>query len=297
VTLRPKRSLGQNFLVDGNLRRRIVEEARIAEGECVLEIGPGRGAITEGLAAAVEAAGGRLILVELDDALARELEVRFAGVPHVEVLHASILDLPLANLGASPGASLGVGSGAGRGAGFGVEPSRLKVVGNIPYNLTSPILFHLLRPPRPREILLMVQREVADRILASPGTGEYGALSVGIRTVAQVERVLQVPASAFRPRPRVDSTVIRILPFHPPPLTPEEEVGLRDLTRALFQWRRKQLGKTLRDHPDLKLEPESVPGILAAAGAAPTDRPERVAPGDLVEMARAIAAARAGAAT
>jgi 16S rRNA (adenine1518-N6/adenine1519-N6)-dimethyltransferase len=268
VSHRPKRSLGQNFLVDGNLRRRIVEEARIAPEESVLEIGPGQGAITEGLSERVEAEGGRLFLVELDDELARDLAERYAGRADVDVIHASILDLPLTDLG--------------------VPPGLLKVVGNIPYNLTSPILFHLLRPPRPREILLMVQREVADRILADPGSRAYGALSVGVRTVARVERVLQVPASAFRPRPRVDSTVIRLLPLVPPLLSPEEEGRLRIFTRSLFQWRRKQLGKTLRDHPELGLEPEVVAEVLAAGGAVSTDRPERVSPEGILEMTRAL---------
>ncbi len=160
--------------------------------------------------------------------------------------------------------------------------------GDILDHVTSPILFHLLTPPRPREILLMVQREVADRILAEPGTGSYGALTVGVRTVAEVERVLHVPPGAFRPRPKVDSTVIRILPFDPPPLTPEEEDGLRTLTRALFQWRRKQLGKTLRDHPDLRLPTHRVEEVARAGGAVPTDRPETIPPEGFVAMSRVL---------
>src|SRR5690606_20296899 len=104
-----------------------------------------------------------------------------------------------------------------------------------------PIIFHLLeRERRPKCIVLMIQREVADRILAPPGDREYGALSVGVRSVAEVERVFNVPRGAFRPVPRVDSSVIRIVPIVPPPLTPQEETDLRELTRLAFSWRRKQ---------------------------------------------------------
>jgi 16S rRNA (adenine1518-N6/adenine1519-N6)-dimethyltransferase len=265
---RPKRSLGQNFLVDRGIAARIVEAAGVRAGEVVLEIGPGRGALTEGLADATDRAGGRLVLVELDDLLAEELRERFRDRPHVAVLHRDILSVPLSEVTPDVGA--------------------LKVVGNIPYNVTSSILFHLLTPPRPREIFLMVQKEVAERIMAEPGSSEFGALTVGVRAVAQVEGVLRVSPGAFRPRPRVDSRVIRILPHHPPRMTGEEEAALRDLTRALFQWRRKQLGKILRDHPDLGLSPEGAERLAAAAGAAVTDRPETVSPDGFIAMVRAL---------
>lgn len=246
---------------------RIVAEARIGLHETVLEIGPGRGALTEGLAAAVEAQRGHLVLVELDDDLAAALTRRFERDPRVEVIHEDILRVNLVRL---------------------AEPGQLKVVGNIPYNLTSPILFRLLEPPRLGEILLMVQKEVADRILAVPGTRAYGALTVGVRTVADVELVLRAPAEAFRPRPRVDSAVIRILPLEPPRLTPSQEARLRDLTRALFQWRRKQLGKILRDHPDLSLPKERIEALLSAAGVSRSDRPEVVEPKAFRAMARLL---------
>jgi len=267
---RPKRSLGQNFLVDPSLRRRIVEEARIGPGETVLEIGPGKGALTEGLLAAVEQHGGHLVLVELDDVLAAELEERFRDHPGVTVLHQSILDVSLATVTS--------------------QPERLKVVGNIPYNLTSPILFHLLRHPRPAEILLMVQKEVADRILSPEGGKAYGALSVGVRAVAEVEPVLKLAPGAFRPRPKVDSAVIRVRPLHPSPLTVPEEEALRVLSRSLFQWRRKQLGKILRDHPEVAAGAQEVAALLDAAGMSATDRPEQISPEGFRAMARLVAA-------
>lgn len=267
---RPRRSLGQNFLIDPNLQRRIVEEAGIEPGDTVLEIGPGRGALTGGLAERA----GRLILVELDRELAMRLEERFAGDERVQVVRDDILAHPLSAL--TP------------------DPERLRVVGNIPYNLTTPILFHLLELPRPRSIVLMVQREVAERIMADPGSKAYGALSVGVRAVAAVEQVLAVPRTVFRPQPRVDSAVLRIHPFAPSPLTPDEEHTLRTLTRALFQWRRKQLGRILRDHPDLRLDPERLNEVLRAAGADRADRPETISPKGFAAMAACLAAGEAG---
>ena len=267
---RPKRSLGQNFLVDASLRHRIVEEARVGPRETVLEIGPGKGALTEGLLAQVEEQGGHLVLVELDDDLAAELEERFRGHPSVTVLHQSILDV-------SPAAVT-------------PHPEKLKVVGNIPYNLTSPILFHLLRHPRPGEILLMVQKEVADRILSPEGGKGYGALTVGVRAVAEVELVLRLPPGAFRPRPKVDSAVIRVRPLHPSPLTMPEEEALRALSRSLFQWRRKQLGRILRDHPQVRADPGRVAALLDAARVGTMDRPEQISPEGFRAMARVLVA-------
>jgi len=262
--VRAKRSLGQNFLVDGNLQRKIVSALGAGPADEVLEIGPGRGALTAHLAGAVR----RLVLVELDDALASELAERYRGRDHVVVLHQDVLTLDVPRLSRAP--------------------HELKVVGNIPYNITTPIVFHLLERPRPAEILLMVQREVAERIVAPPGSSAYGALAVGVRTVARTERVLDVPRTAFRPVPRVDSAVVRIVPFDPPRLQPAEEARLRTLTRAAFQWRRKQMQKILRDHPDLSLPRERVAALEAESGFVFTDRPERFSPDDFVRLSRLL---------
>lgn len=251
--------------MDRNIQRRIVEEANIQPGDTVVEIGPGRGALTSGLAEVAH----RLVLVEVDRALAQRLRTRFADRDEITVVEEDILKLTISELGP--------------------DPRRVKVVGNIPYNLTTPIIFHVLARPRPAEALLMVQREVAARILAEPGTGEFGALSVGVRAMATVHRVLPVPSGAFRPRPRVESEVIRIRPLDPPPLNPSEEEALRTLTRALFQWRRKQLRRILRDHGDLKQDRDDRAELLEAAGARPTDRPETVAVEGFREMARVLA--------
>jgi 16S rRNA (adenine1518-N6/adenine1519-N6)-dimethyltransferase len=168
------------------------------------------------------------------------------------------------------------------------DVENLIVVGNIPYHLTSPILFFLLEHPRPARITLMVQREVADRILAPPGTKAYGALSVGVRIVAQPRFLFSVPSGAFRPRPKVESAVIQLTPLRPASLTPEEERGVRTLTRAMFQWRRKQLGKILRDHPELRAPAEAVPRILEGLGLDPQQRPETLSPEGVVALWRGL---------
>lgn len=135
----------------------------------------------------------------------------------------------------------------------------------------------------------MVQKEVADRILAPPGSSAFGALSVGVRSVAGVERVLKVPASAFRPVPAVDSTVIRVRPIRPEPLTIQEENALRELTRAAFQRRRKQFQSILRGHPDLGLSHQDVARLEEVTGLDLRQRPETFTPQEFICLSRALA--------
>ena len=191
ITRSAKRSLGQNFLIDENVQRKVVAAVGAGLGDEVIEIGPGRGALTKPLLENV----GSLILIELDDVLVEKLKPICNKRTNVSVIHGDILKKPLAKL--TP------------------DPSRALVVGNIPYNITTPIIFHLLARPRPKQIVLMIQDDVANRIVADVGTKKYGALSVGVRTVAQVERLFKVGRQAFRPVPGVDSAVIRITPNVP----------------------------------------------------------------------------------
>lgn len=263
--MKPKRSLGQNFLIDQNLQRKITGSLGDPSEQALVEIGPGKGALTQHLIGLSD----RLVLIELDDELAEDLRASYGGRPGVEIIHRDVLTVD-----------------------FGVlfpDQTPFRVVGNIPYNITAPIIFKLLERPRPREILLMVQKEVAERLVADPGTSEYGALTVGVRTVASCKKLFAVPRAAFRPVPKVDSVVIRIVPHDPPPLSLGEEAGVRRLTRAVFQWRRKQLQKTLRDHPDLALDRASVEGIATATGWDLTRRPETFAPDELVRISKLLA--------
>jgi 16S rRNA (adenine1518-N6/adenine1519-N6)-dimethyltransferase len=263
---RAKKSLGQNFLVDVNQQRRIVAALDPAPDDTVIEIGPGQGALTRHLVGSV----GRLLLIELDRNLAPALAREFDHSPHVTVLQADVLDTDLRDLVGGP-------------------MTDVKVIGNIPYNITTPLIFRLLeRDLRPERIVLMIQREVADRILADPGEAEYGALSVGVRSVARVERLFHVARGAFRPVPRVDSTVIRIVPMVPPPLSAHDEQDLRELTRAAFSWRRKQLQKTLRSAPGYRLDALAVETLEQRTGIPLHQRPEQLSPDELVILARAV---------
>ncbi len=264
---RAKRSLGQNFLVDPNIQRRIVAALDARPDDTVLEVGPGTGALTRYLAGTVE----RLVAVELDDALAEALQGELGRTPGVQIVHANALELDLGAL--LQGATSPI------------------IVGNIPYNITTPLIFHLLdTEPPPRTIVLMIQREVADRMLAAPGGKEYGALSVGVRAIADVERLFNVGKSAFWPPPEVMSTVIRLTPHAPRRLTRAEERDLRTLTRVTFSWRRKQLQKILRSAPAYALSPEAVSALAAQTGLDFEARPESLAPEEFVRLARALRA-------
>jgi 16S rRNA (adenine1518-N6/adenine1519-N6)-dimethyltransferase len=257
---RAKKSLGQNFLVDQNLQRKIVAALEPGPDDEVLEIGPGPGALTRHLAPLVR----RLVLVELDTELAHRLERQFADDPAVHVVQGDVLDVDLDALSS--------------------DVSALKVIGNIPYNITTPILFSLLeRRPRPRSIVLMVQREVADRIVAAPGSKTYGALAVGVQSVAHAERVLNVGRNAFRPVPDVESTVVRITPHAPARLEPRLETALRVLTRAAFGQRRKQFQRILRDA--YHLTPAHIEALEQSTGFDLRHRPETFAPDDFVRLA------------
>lgn len=251
--------------MDLSHQRRIVEAIRLEPADEIVEIGPGTGALTQHVAGRVR----RLVLVELDAGFAAELEHRFGGVPGVEVVRGDVLRLDLPGLVAAW--------------------ERAKAVGNIPYRITSPLLSRLLGwRPRPAEIVFTLQKEVAERLAAPPGGKTYGALTVGVRAVADVQVLWAIPRGAFRPIPKVDSAVVRILPHAPPRLTPGEEQDLRALTRAAFGRRRKQLQTILRKHPAYALSAAEARETLSGLGIAESARPETLAPETFVELARAL---------
>lgn len=279
VRPRPKRSLGQNFLVDANLQRKIVAAAlddaggACAPGQPVLEIGPGRGALTDHLARR----DVRLFALELDDILAAALSARYADNPRVAVVHGDVLGLELPSV-------------------TGDWPAT-RVVGNIPYNITTPIVFRLLAPPCPKQIVLTMQAEVADRMLAGPGSKTYGALSVGVALSARAERLFAVPRTAFRPVPRVDSAVVRLTPLPASRTDPADarlgasarsRASVRTLVRAAFSWRRKQMGTILTRHPDLRFEPAVAARALESRSLPKRIRPEQLSPEDFAALAEAL---------
>ena len=160
------------------------------------------------------------------------------------------------------------------------------VAGNIPYNITSPLIDKALTPPRPRRIVFLVQKEVAERVGAVPGSEAYGALSVGVQAVARAERLFTVPAGAFHPRPKVDSAVLRLTPLALPVVSDGQLARFRRLVVGLFGFRRKQLGRGLRELTGW--EAARVEAALAAAGIAVSDRPETVTPTGFAELLRAL---------
>jgi 16S rRNA (adenine1518-N6/adenine1519-N6)-dimethyltransferase len=262
---RAKKALSQHFLIDPNLQKKIVAALEPGSGDRVVEIGPGTGALTAHLVDHV----AHLRLIELDDALAARLGEEYGERPDVQVTHADALELTPAELGID---------------------EEVKVIGNIPYGITSPLIFHLLEArPRPRLIVLTVQREVADRLVARPGVKSFGALTVGVQSVADVEALFPVSRQAFRPRPDVDSMAVRIVPHQPPALTPDREESLRCLTRAAFSRRRKQLQKVLRQAPEYSLSQDEAEALLRAQGIDPAIRPDALAVKDYIRLATALA--------
>ena len=225
--------LGQNFLIDEGACLRIAESLGDEHGRTIVEVGPGHGAITQHLADRCE----RLHCIEFDPALARELQFRFRNDPRVTVHHADILKTDLRALFPEVGSQAVAGSHA------------LDVVGNLPYYITSDILLHLFAPARDgllRRAVLMVQREVAERIVAAPGTSDYGALSALTQLHAKVELLFVLPPGAFSPPPEVYSAVLR---FDFQPRFAELGIafeGFNRFLRSTFAQKRKTLANNIR---------------------------------------------------
>ena len=226
--MRPHRRFGQNFLIDGNLLRKLVERAEIGPADTVLEVGGGTGVLSDLLAAQA----GRLIIVELDHRLGPLLVERFADRDHVSVLLMDALSgkhyvAPevLDTLGAAPPAG-------------GIYT----LVANLPYNIATPLIMNLLRArPQVQRMCFTIQKEVADRLVAAPGRKDYGVVSVAVQTVCRVEHVANVPHTAFWPMPKVQSTMLRLdRQAHPFEADAALEAFI-DLLKAGFSHRRKTL--------------------------------------------------------
>jgi 16S rRNA (adenine1518-N6/adenine1519-N6)-dimethyltransferase len=254
---RAKRHLGQHFLTDPRLLGRIADALGAGPDDTVLEIGPGPG----GLTAALMERAGRLVAIERDGDLVPALRERFPGATIVEA-DALEADWPA------------------------LAGPRYLVAGNIPYNITSPLIDKALDPPRPERIVFLVQKEVADRVTARAGDPDYGALSVGVQSVARAERLFVVPAGAFHPRPKVDSAVLRLTPLAEPLVPPAWQASFRRLVVGLFGFRRKQMARGLRELTGW--EPERVAEVLARVGIPPAARPEVLAPAVFAALLRAL---------
>lgn len=252
---------GQHFLTDAAVLQSIADAIAPTQGDTVLEIGPGRGALTDLLVPRA----GRIVAVEIDRALAAQLSERYAGNEKVKIVQSDILEADFRSL---------VGDD-------------YILVGNVPYYITTPIIFKSLEPPVSRRSVFLVQREVAERIAAKAGDSEYGALTVNVAATSEVEIIREVGADAFSPPPRVHSAVIRLKPRDVPLIERDHAPAFRAFVQATFGQRRKQIQRVLRSVRGLSVA--EVSAILTRCAVDPTARPETLSPEKFVELFRAVA--------
>jgi len=272
-----KPKLGQHFLNSEDVAARIVEALGDVSQDTVLEIGPGRGILTSLLVRRAR----RLIAVELDRVLAAQLRLKFSMARNVEVIEADILAIDFDSLfGPKPGLSR---------PGIEIKPQPVKVVGNIPYFITSDILLRLFAYEKYfASIVIMVQREVADRVAAEPGGRDYGLLSATTQMHARVEKLFTVPPGAFAPPPKVHSTVLRLT------VAPRQEQlgvagdGFRDFLRLSFGQKRKTLWNNLKE----SFDEAELKRALAHAKVKPTARAETLSLEESAAVYRALRSAR-----
>lgn len=248
-----EKKYGQNFLIDTHILRKIMGAAQITKEDSVLEIGPGIGTLTQYLAEAA----GRVVAVEIDKDLIPILEETLAPYDNITILNADILKVDLQKLSEEQG---------GR---------PLKVVANLPYYITTPIIMALFESHVPIEsITVMVQSEVAERMQVGPGTKDYGALSLAVQYFSKPEVMVRVPASCFIPRPKVDSTVIRLTRHIDPLVEVDDEAYLFAVIRASFNQRRKTLVNGLVNAGSLGVTRQQVEEVLEQMGVSKTIRGE-----------------------
>jgi len=244
--LKPKKRLGQHFLIDEAVLERILSAAGLSPGDVVVEVGPGLGILTEGLAKR----GARVIAVELDSKLAALLKKRLAAFPDVKVVHADILQVAPRRLLEDnlPASELARG---------------YKVIANLPYYITSPVLSHFLESqPRPLKMVVMVQKEVGEAIAAAPG--KMRLLSVKAQFYSKPTIVVHVPAASFYPPPKVNSVILRLDVYPRPPIEVSDVAGFFDIVMHGFSAPRKQLRNSLAH--SLEMPPSQVATLLGKAG-------------------------------
>lgn len=237
-----QKKFGQNFLIDTRVLERIIEAAEITKDDCVLEIGPGIGTMTQYLAESA----GEVIAVEIDKMLIPILADTLSAYDNVTVINEDILKVDIGKIVEEKN---------------GGRP--IKVVANLPYYITTPIIMGLFESHVPlKSITVMVQKEVADRMQVGPGTKDYGALSLAVQYYAKPEIVANVPPNCFIPRPNVGSAVIRLTRYDVPPVEVKDEKKMFALVRASFNQRRKTLVNGLSNAPELNLSKEKISQAL-----------------------------------
>jgi 16S rRNA (adenine1518-N6/adenine1519-N6)-dimethyltransferase len=266
--LHPHKGLGQNFLVDSRVLQRIVDTAELEPQDVVLEIGSGLGTLTQALAQAAR----RVVAVELDEQLVQVLRERLASFTNAEIICGDILALDIPEL-----------MGAER-----ATATAFKVVANIPYYITSAVLRHVLEAAvRPQLFTVMVQREVAQRIVAQPG--QMSLLAVSVQFYGSARLVFRVPARAFYPAPKVDSAVVRIAPHPQLPLERHEVAAFFAVVRAGFAQRRKQLRNSLLH--GLRVSVDELSAAMAKAGIDPRRRAQTLSVEEWLTLYQALGVA------
>lgn len=256
---RARKRFGQNFLHDANIIERIVRAITPREGQRLIEIGPGQGAIT----APLLQAGAELTTIEIDRDLAAMLRARFASEPRFHLVEMDVLKFDFATLGTGE--------------------ASLRVLGNLPYNISTPLIFHLLDyAPLIHDMVFMLQLEVVERLAAAPGTDDYGRLSVMVQYHCKVEKLFKVPPGAFNPQPKVDSAIVRLTPHRPLPFVAQDPQLFERVVREAFSQRRKTLRNTLRQ----LVTPEQ----FETLGIDASRRAETLALEDYVRIANLLAA-------
>ena len=249
-----QKKFGQNFLIDPNVLERIMDAAEITGEDCVLEIGPGIGTMTQYLCERAR----HVISVEIDKNLIPILEDTLAAYDNKTIINEDILKVDMNRLVEEYN---------------GVKP--MKVVANLPYYITTPIIMGLFENKVPlKSITIMVQKEVADRMQEEPGTKDYGALSLAVQYYARPEIVANVPPNCFIPRPNVGSAVIRLTRYEVPPVTVKDEKKMFELIRASFNQRRKTLVNGLGNARNLNLSKDRITKALEEMGLSPMVRGE-----------------------
>lgn len=258
-----QKKFGQNFLIDTHVLDRIIQAAQIEADDCVLEIGPGIGTMTQYLACAAR----RVIAVEIDRALIPILEDTLDGYENVRIINEDVLKVDIAKLAEE--------ENKGR---------PIKVVANLPYYITTPIIMGLFENHVPiKSVTVMVQKEVADRMQTGPGSKDYGALSLAVQYYSRPYIVANVPPNCFMPRPKVGSAVIRLDRHERPPVQVRDEKLMFRIIHASFNQRRKTLANGLKNSAELDLTKEEIEEAILALGKGASIRGEALT---LSEFAR-----------
>ena len=264
-----QKKFGQNFLIDENVVEKIVRDAGVTKDDFVLEIGPGIGTMTQILCENAR----EVVAVEIDDKLIPILtEDTLSWYDNVTVIHEDILKLDIVKRANERN---------------GGKP--IKVVANLPYYITTPIIMGLFESHVPLDsITIMVQKEVADRMQVGPGTKDYGALSLAVQYYAKPQILLNVPASCFMPRPNVDSAVIQLTRYEKPPVEVADEHLMFRLIRASFNQRRKTMTNSVGNSPELSVSKEQMAAALEKCGLSATVRGEALTLAQFAELANVL---------